>query len=255
MRKIALVTGGSRGIGFAISERLAKDGYDLSLVGMRSKDDCTASLEALRTIGASVLYIQADVSSTEGRKQIVASTLAEYGRIDLLVNNAGVAPSVRSDLLDMGEESWDRVLDTNTKSTMFLTQKVAKAMIESEKLYVKRGTIINISSCSATVSSTSRGEYCVSKAGIAMLTTLYADRLASEGIFVHEIRPGVIMTDMTSKVTEKYDKLIGQGVFPIARWGQPEDVASAVAVFASDAFTYTTGNCIDVDGGFHIRRL
>lgn len=255
MRKVALVTGGSRGIGYAISERLSKDGYNLSLVGMRSETDCLSSLEALRSYGASVLYIQADVSSTEGRVHIVSSTLAEFGRIDLLVNNAGVAPNERADLLDMGEESWDRVLDTNTKSTMFLTQLVARSMIEAEKLFVKRGTIINISSCSATVSSTNRGEYCVSKAGIAMLTTLYADRLAREGIFVHEIRPGIIMTDMTSKVTEKYDKLIELGVFPLARWGQPEDVASAVAVFASDAFTYTTGNSVDVDGGFHIRRL
>ncbi len=255
MRKVALVTGGTRGIGFAISTRLVKDGYDLSLVGMRSESDCASPLEDLRKYGGKVLYIQADVSSTKGREHIMSSTLGEYERIDLLVNNAGVAPDVRADLLDMDEKSWDRVLDTNTKSTMFLTQLVAKSMIGAKKLYVKRGTIINISSCSATVSSVSRGEYCVSKAGIAMLTTLYADRLAREDIFVHEIRPGVIMTDMTSKVTGKYDQLIAQGVFPIARWGQPEDVASAVAAFASDAFTYTTGNSIDVDGGFHIRRL
>lgn len=255
MRKIAIVTGGSRGIGFAIGKRLASDGYNLSLVGMRPAQDCSSALEELQALGAQAHYIQADVSTTEGRQKIVRESLEKFSRIDLLVNNAGVAPLQRNDLLKMTEESWDRVLDTNTKSMMFLTQLVANAMLNQPKLFLKRGTIINIGSCSATVSSVSRGEYCVSKAGIAMLTTLFADRLAQEEIFVHEIRPGVIMTDMTSAVTEKYDTLIADGVFPIARWGQPEDVASAVSVFASDAFTYTTGNSIDVDGGFHIRRL
>lgn len=255
MRKIALVTGGSRGIGLAVSKHLSIDGHDLVIVGMRSENECTPALQLLRDQGSRVLYIQADVSSSEDRIRIVTLSLAEYGRIDVLVNNAGVAPKNRTDLLEMTEASWDVVLDTNTKSTMFLTQLVAKAMIAQEKLYVKRGTIINISSCSATVSSPNRGEYCVSKAGIGMLTTLFADRLAREGIFVHEIRPGVILTDMTSTVTQKYDQLIAEGVFPIARWGKSEDVASAVAVFASDAFTYTTGNVVDVDGGFHIRRL
>ena len=162
------------------------------------------------------------------------------------MNNAGVAPLVRADLLDMSEESFDRVIGINTKGNMFLTQAVAKEMLKQEKLFKKRGTIINISSCSAEVSSTSRGEYC---------TKLYADRLASEGILVHEIRPGVIATDMTSVVTAKYDKMIEDGVFPIARWGQPEDIADAVSAFASDLFLYTTGNYIDVDGGFHIKRL
>ena len=178
-----------------------------------------------------------------------------FGRIDVLVNNAGVAPLVRADLLEMSEESFDRVMGINTKGNMFLTQLVAKEMLNQEKLFKKRGTIINISSCSAEVSSTSRGEYCVSKAGVSMLTKLYADRLAGEGILVHEIRPGVIATDMTSKVTEKYNKLIEEGAFPIARWGQAEDIADAVSAFADDHFLYTTGNYIDVDGGFHIKRL
>ena len=171
------------------------------------------------------------------------------------MNNAGVAPKVRADLLTMTEESFDYVINTNTKANMFMTQAVALQMMKQPLHGDKRGTIINISSCSAEVSSVNRGEYCVSKAGISMLTKLYADRLASDRIFVYEIRPGVIRTDMTSKVEEKYTDLIKQGVFPIARWGTPEDVAKAVRAFCSDDFCYTTGNYIDVDGGFHIRRL
>lgn len=173
----------------------------------------------------------------------------------MLVNNAGVAPKVRADLLEMTEESFDRVVGTNTKGNLFLTQAAAKQMLCQEPIGKKRGTIINISSCSAEVSSVSRGEYCVSKAGVSMLTTLFADRLAGEGILVNEIRPGVIATDMTSTVTGKYDKLIADGAFPIARWGTPEDIANAVSVFAGDDFLYTTGSYLDVDGGFHIKRL
>lgn len=253
MKKVAIVTGGSRGIGLAIVRRLIQDGYRVAVVGTRPEESAKEHFSDFPD--GTYLYIQADVSVKEDRSRIVSETCSVFGRIDLLVNNAGVAPKIRADLLEMNEESWDFVLDTNAKSNMFLTQMVAKVMIAQERLYPKRGTIINISSCSAEVSSVNRGEYCVSKAGISMLTTLYADRLASEGILVHEIRPGVIRTDMTSKVTEKYDSLIATGVFPIARWGEGEDVASAVSVFASDDFLYTTGNHIDVDGGFHIRRL
>jgi NAD(P)-dependent dehydrogenase (short-subunit alcohol dehydrogenase family) len=155
----------------------------------------------------------------------------------------------------MSEESFDRVVGTNTKGNMFLTQAVANAMIRQEPVNGRKGVIVNISSCSAVVSSTNRGEYCVSKAGVSMLTTLYADRLAPEGILVHEIRPGVIDTDMTSTVHEKYDRLLAAGEFPIARWGKPEDIANAVSLLVSEKLNYTTGNYIDVDGGFHIRRL
>jgi NAD(P)-dependent dehydrogenase (short-subunit alcohol dehydrogenase family) len=155
----------------------------------------------------------------------------------------------------MSEESYNYVMNTNTKSIMFLSQLAAKAMLSQAPKGGKRGTIINIGSCSAEVSSVNRGEYCVSKAGISMLTKLFADRLAAEGILVHEIRPGIIQTDMTAGVKEKYDRLIANGVFPIARWGKPEDIANAVSVFAADNFLYTTGNYVDVDGGFHIRRL
>ena len=255
MKKTAVITGGSRGIGFAISLRLANEGYNIAINGMRDESACRENLDIIAKTGVSCLYIQADVSSPEGRRKIIDETVNCYSRIDLLVNNAGVAPKVRADLLEMSEESWDYVIDTNLKSNMFLTQMAVEVMLKQEISGRKRGTIINISSCSADVSSINRGEYCVSKAGLSMLTKLYADRLARENIFVHEIRPGVIRTDMTAAVTEKYDRLIGEGLFPIARWGTPDDVAEAAAAFAGDNFLYTTGNVVDVDGGFHIRRL
>lgn len=255
IKKVALITGASRGIGFAIARRLGSDGFRLALVATSDIEKNRANLNILDEDKIEWFYIQADISSSSDREKIVKETLNKYGRIDVLVNNAGVAPKNRADLLEMTEESFDRVISINTKGNMFLTQKVAKVMIEQEKLFKKKGTIINISSCSAEVSSISRGEYCISKAGVSMLTTLYADRLAKEGILVHEIRPGVIATDMTEVVTDKYDKLIKDGFFPIARWGQPEDIANAVSAFADDHFLYTTGNYIDVDGGFHIKRL
>ena len=255
MKKTAIVTGASRGIGFAIARQLGNDGFNIVMVATGSKEKNIEAIKKLEEEGITVFYIQADVSKTEDRLRIVDEAVSQFNRIDVLVNNAGVAPLVRADLLDMSEESFDRVININTKSNMFLTQAVAKQMIKQDFIENRKGVIINISSCSSVVSSTSRGEYCVSKAGISMLTTLYADRLAKEGILVHEVRPGVIATDMTSTVVEKYDKLIENGVFPIARWGKPEDVAGAVSALVSDKFMYTTGNFIDVDGGFHIRRL
>ena len=255
MKKTALITGGSRGIGFAIARRLGQDGFKVAVVATRAQEKNQDNLDILTADGTEWCYIQADISSHDDRLRIVDEAIKALGRIDVLVNNAGVAPKNRADLLEMSEESFDRVVGINTKGNMFLTQAVAKAMLKQEVVGAKRGTIINISSCSAEVSSISRGEYCVSKAGVSMLTKLYADRLAKESILVHEIRPGVIATDMTSTVTEKYDRLIADGTFPIARWGQPEDIAAAVSAFASDNFLYTTGNYIDVDGGFHIRRL
>jgi NAD(P)-dependent dehydrogenase (short-subunit alcohol dehydrogenase family) len=255
MKKIAIITGGTRGIGFAVSLRLAKDGFAVALAGTREEGACRSSLDALKSLTPDVLYIRADVSRGDDRKRLVDTTLERFGALHLLVNNAGTAPRVRADLLDMTEESYDFVMNTNTKAVMFLTQLAVKRMLSQPPAGGKRGTVINIGSCSAEVSSINRGEYCVSKAGISMLTKLYGDRLAREGIFVHEIRPGIIRTDMTAGVTEKYDGLIGEGAFPIARWGTPEDVAKAVSVFAGDNFLYTTGNVVDVDGGFHIRRL
>ena len=255
MKKTALITGGTQGIGLGIASRLGQDGYQLAIASRSSQEKVRPALERLTGEGSEWVYIQADVSVHEDRLRMVRETVQAWGRIDVLVNNAGVAPLERVDLLEMTEESFDRVIGINTRGNMFLTQAVARQMIAQTMQGRKRGTIINISSCSAEVSSISRGEYCVSKAGISMLTKLYADRLAPEGILVHEVRPGVIDTPMTSAVREKYDRLIEQGVFPIARWGTPEDVAGAVSALAGDDFLYSTGDYIDVDGGFHIRRL
>ena len=206
--------------------------------------------------GGETLVVPTDISKPDDPESLMSAAMERYGRIDVLVNNAGVAPKTRTDLLEMTEESYDRVLGVNTKGSMFFTQLIAKHMIGlSMEGRVKRGTIVNVSSCSADVVSLNRGEYCVSKAGVSMLTKLYAARLAPEGILVHEVRPGVIATDMTTTVQEKYDRLIAQGAFPIARWGTAEDVANAVSLLCSDQLAYTTGNYLDVDGGFHIRVL
>lgn len=255
MKKTAIVTGGSRGIGYAISTQLGLDGYNIVIMSSNTEDRYRENLDKLKEKGIEYLYVQGDIAKQEDRQHCVEEAVAKFGGIDVLVNNAGVGPLVRSDLLEMTEESFDRVVGINTKGNMFMTQTVAKQMLKQEVKGRKRGVIVNISSCSAVVSSTSRGEYCVSKAGVSMLTTLYADRLADDQIFVYEVRPGVIYTDMTSSVREKYNKLIEDGVFPIKRWGMPEDIAGAVSAFCSDKFLYTTGNYIDVDGGFHIMRL
>ena len=255
MKKTAIVTGGSRGIGLAIVKRLLRDGYQVLMTASGSANKYAETLKSLEEAGTPVVYAQADVSKADDRVGILQACLSAYGRVELLVNNAGVAPLERKDILEMSEESFDRVVGINTKGLLFLSQLVANQMLRQEKVFEKRGTIINITSCSAVVSSPNRGEYCISKAAASMVSTLFADRLANEGILVYEVRPGVIATDMTSKVEEKYNKLIEQGAFPIARWGQPEDVANAVAAFAGDDFLYTTGNYIDVDGAFHIKRL
>lgn len=255
MKKTAIVTGSSRGIGFAIARQLGLDGCNIVMVATGAQAKNQAALDTLQQLGIPCIYVQANIGEHDDRLRIVDAAMQAFGRIDILVNNAGVAPTTRADLLEMTEESFDRVVGVNTRGNMFLTQAVARQMIRQEPLEGRKGVIVNVSSCSAVVSSTNRGEYCVSKAGVSMLTTLYADRLASEGILVHEVRPGVIATDMTSKVQEKYDGLIRQGAFPIARWGTPQDVANAVSALCSDKFLYTTGDYIDVDGGFHIQRL
>ena len=255
MKKTAIVTGASRGIGYAIARQLGLDGCQVVILATGPQERYQEAFDKLSEEGIDWYYVQGSIDSSEDRERLVKETVEHYGRIDILVNNAGVAPKERKDLLEMSQESFDRVLGINTKGTMFLTQLAAKQMIQQEKIFACKGHIVNISSCSAEVSSVSRGEYCISKAAVSMLTTLYADRLAAEEIIVNEVRPGVIASDMTSVVTEKYDKLIAEGVFPIARWGQPEDVANVVSMFCSDKVSYTTGNYIDVDGGFHIKKL
>lgn len=255
MKKTAIVTGGSRGIGFGIVRQLGMDGYNIAILDVNDPEDYRKNLEELEQMGIDYLYVQGSTTLQEDREIFLKKVIEKYGEIDVLVNNAGVAPKVRQDLLEMTEESFDYVVGTNTKGTMFMTQLVAKQMLKQEVKGRRRGVIVNISSSSVTVSSINRGEYCVSKAGVAMLTTLYADRLAAEDIQVYEIRPGVIETDMTKVVHKKYSDLIAQGVFPIARWGTSQDIADAVSAFCSEKFIYSTGNYIDIDGGFHIKKL
>lgn len=245
MRKTALVTGAAGGIGFATVKRLLAEG--IAVVGM----DILPQMP--QTPDGEFTYVSGDLSKTADRARVVETALDAYGRIDILVNVAGVAPRVRADLLEMTEESYDFVMNINTKGTLFLTQAVANRMIQNDGDY--KGTIVNISSMSAYTSSTNRGEYCISKAGVSMITTLFADRLAAYGIPVNEIRPGIIATGMTATVQEKYDRLIDGGLLPIKRWGRPEDIAAAVWTLCSGALPYVTGQSIDVDGGFHIQRL
>lgn len=255
MKKTAVITGGSRGIGYAIARQLGLDGFQVVILATGEQEKYAQALDALTREGIVWHYVQGSVDRREDRERLIREAVDRFGRIDVLVNNAGVAPLKRMDLLEMTEESFDRVMGINTRGTLFLTQLAARQMLCQEMLGKKRGTIVNVGSCSAEVSSTQRGEYCISKAGVAMITSLFADRLAPEGILVHEVRPGVIATDMTGAVKEKYDAMIDSGVFPIARWGTPQDVADAVSVFCSDKILYSTGGYLDVDGGFHIRRL
>lgn len=254
-KRIALVTGGSRGIGLAIARNLGRDGFSVAIVATRPAEHYPESLEMIESDGFSYRWFAGNVGDTEDRKRIVNEVISEFGAIHVLVNNAGVSPLTRDDLLQMQEKSWDRVLDINLKGNMFMTQLVALQMMTQDPINGKRGTIINISSVSAEVVSTNRGEYCVSKAGISMLTQLFAARLGSEGILVNEVRPGIIKTEMTSTVSKKYDALIEKGLCPISRWGYPEDIARVVSSLCSDSFNYTTGTCIFVDGGMHIPQL
>jgi len=262
-RPVAIVTGASRGIGKAIAKELASLGYDLvvshfDFTPEGEPDDSFAcrTQKEIEELGGRCEIVRGDVSSAEDRAKLVDLDKSEFGRCDFLVNNAGVAPAKRADLLEASEESFDRVMGINLKGPYFLTQLVANWMIEQKKKHPDRKlTIVNIGSVSAYTSSTARGEYCVSKAGIAMMTKLYADRLAEYGIGVFEIRPGIIATDMTNVVKDKYDKLIAEGLTPIKRWGQPEDVAKAVGAIAQGRLDFSTGQVIDVDGGFHLRRL
>lgn len=256
MKKTALITGGSRGIGLGIARSLAKAGFDLAINGVREETAVQGALEELRELGADVLYCRGDVGDPAARGFILGQIRDHFGRLNVLVNNAGVAPKERKDILEATEESFDYVLGTNLKSSYFLSQAAANWMIEQkgqDKSF--EGTIINVSSISATVVSTNRGEYCVAKAGMSMATQLFAARLGEYNIPVYEVRPGVIATDMTAKVTEKYDKLIADGLMVQPRWGLPDDVGKAVAALSTGSFPYSTGQVIMVDGGMNIPRL
>ncbi len=253
---VALVTGGGRGIGRAIAVGLAAIGYDIVVNYHSDADSAEEVRQHVEATGRQCATVQADVSSRDDRGRLIECVRATFGRLDVLVNNAGVAPLKRTDLLEADEDSFDRVMETNLKGPYFLTQRAAVWMIEQRKSHPERKLrIINIGSVSAYASSPSRGEYCISKAGIGMMTRLYADRLAEFGIGVYEIRPGIIRTDMTRAVQEKYDAMIAEGLTPIRRWGTPEDAAQAVCAVAEGRLDYSTGQVIDVDGGFHLRRL
>jgi NAD(P)-dependent dehydrogenase (short-subunit alcohol dehydrogenase family) len=255
----ALVTGASRGIGRGIAIELAKAGGRIAINYAGNAEAAGEALELVRAAGGDGFIVQGDVASAADRERVIAETVRHFGRIDLLVNNAGVAPTVRADLLDAGEESFDRLFAINLKGPFFLSQLAAKQMMgQTPDAEGFRGRIVNVTSISVYTASINRGDYCMVKAGLAMMTKLFADRLASDGINVYEIRPGVIATDMTGGVKTKYDKLIledERGITPIRRWGKPEDIGRAVRAIAEDRFPFSTGACFDVDGGFHLQRL
>jgi NAD(P)-dependent dehydrogenase (short-subunit alcohol dehydrogenase family) len=284
-RPVAIVTGASRGIGKAIALELARLGYDL--VVNRVQPAVPETKAEAEELGARCEFVQGDIGKAKDRNRLVETTKSKFGRCDMLVNNAGAAPLKRLDILDATEESFDRVIGMNLRGPYFLTQQVANWMVEQRREHPRTNLaasaraspggrpfplarpnlseceqigagalrIVNIGSISAYTSSPSRGEYCISKAGMRMMTMLYADRLAEYNIGVFEICPGIIATDMTSAAKDKYDKLIAEGLTPIRRWGRPQDVAAAVGAIAEGRLDFSTGCAIDVDGGFHLRRL
>lgn len=256
MRKVALVTGSSRGIGYGICRQLAQEEYQLAVCGQRPEAEVSEAISALRGAGATVRYVQADVAKGDDRRRLLAETGEHFGGLHLLVNNAGIAPEKRADILEASEESFDRVMEVNLKGPYFLIQAATRWMIrQKEKDADYQGCVVNISSISATVASPSRGEYCVSKAGLSMATRLWAVRLGEYGIPVYEVRPGIITTDMTAAVRERYQKLIDGGLTIQPRWGLPEDVGRAVAMLARGDLAYSTGQVIMVDGGMTVQRL
>lgn len=255
-KPVALITGGSRGIGFGCARALASRGFNITINGMRDEAQVREPMESLQSLGAQVLYVQGDIGSAPARTAIIERVKEKFGSLNVLVNNAGVAPKERADILDASEESYDYVMDTNLKGPYFLTQAAANWMVDQKKHHPNQFfTIINVGSISATVASINRGEYCLSKAGVAMLSSLFAARLGEYDIPVYEVRPGVTKTDMTSSVTEKYDKLISEGLCVTPRWGEPDDTGKAVASLASGDFPYSTGQVILVDGGLTLPRL
>lgn len=247
--KTAIITGGSRGIGYGIAEALAAEKWNLAICARQESSDAAENLMK-KFPGITARYYKCDVSDHSDRENLIASVLRDFGSFEALVNNAGVAPQVRADLLEMTEESFDRVMNINLKGPFFLSQSAANIFAAK-----KSGTIVNIGSCSATVASISRGEYCISKAGIGMMTKLFAVKMAEYGVNVYEIRPGVISSDMTSTVKAKYDKLIAEGLTLQPRWGEPGDIGKAVAMLLRGDLAYSTGTVIDIGGGMEIARL
>ncbi|MFC2125251.1 3-ketoacyl-ACP reductase [Bacteroidota bacterium] len=256
MKKVALITGGTRGIGLGIAKYLAKEGIDLALNGVREESRVESVLEELRKTGTDVIYCQGDISDMSSRHKIITSVYDHFGRLNILVNNAGVAPKERKDILEASEDSFEYVIKTNLQGPYFLSQSVANWMVEQAAVDSSfNGCIINVSSISATVVSVTRGEYCIAKAGLSMATQLFAARLGEFNIPVYEVRPGITETDMTSAVKEKYNKLIDEGLTVQKRWGFPGDVGKAIAALVRGDFPYSTGQVIMIDGGLTMQRL
>ena len=255
-KRVALITGGTRGIGFGVASALGREGFNLCVCGLRSAEAAEESLAKLRATGAEVLYVRADIGSKADRTALLQAVEAHYGTLHVLVNNAGVAPEVRTDILEATEESFERLMRINLQGPYFLTQAAANWMIRQKKNDPSHsGCVINVTSISAEAASINRGDYCVSKAGLGMATKLFATRLGEFGIPVYEIRPGIIATDMTAGVTSKYDALIANGLLVEPRWGRPEDVGRAAAMLARGDLPYGTGTVLHVDGGLNLSRL
>jgi 3-oxoacyl-[acyl-carrier protein] reductase len=255
-RPVALVTGGTRGIGRGCSEALAREGYDLAVCGLRPREEAADALAALRAAGAEALYVQADIGEDDAADRLLAAARSRFGSLDVLVNNAGVAPRERADILEASRESFDRLMRINLRGPYFLTQAVARVMLGQGPADAgRRRSIVFVTSVSASVVSTDRGEYCISKAGLSMAGQLWAARLAEHGIMVYEVRPGIVRTDMTAGVTAKYDALFAQGLALQKRWGTPEEVGRAVAMLVRGDLPYSTGQVISVDGGMTVQRL
>jgi 3-oxoacyl-[acyl-carrier protein] reductase len=256
-KPVAVITGASRGIGRAVAIALASEGYDIAAIGRSVDSEGMENLaQEVEKIGAQFYPIGLDISCTDCQIEVVANILERYGRIDILVNNAGVAPLERNDVLEMLEESYDRVMNINLRGPLFFAQKVAKEMIWLKQQIIDyKPVIVFITSVSAVLSSTNRSEYCVSKAGLSMVSTVFADRLSREGILVYEVRPGVIKTDMTAKIKDKYERLINEGLVPQKRWGLPSEIGKAVASMARDDWSFSTGMIFEISGGLNIHKL
>jgi 3-oxoacyl-[acyl-carrier protein] reductase len=256
-KPVAVITGASRGIGRSVAISLAAEGYDIAAIARAVNSEGMEILEAaVEKSGAQFFPVGLDISCTDCHKEVVTNIMDRYGRIDILVNNAGVAPLQRNDVLEMTEESYDRVMNINLKGPVFLAQKIAREMIWlKEKIACYRPVIVFITSVSSKMSSVNRAEYCISKAGLSMASTVFADKLSSDGILVYEIRPGIISTDMTTRIRDKYDRLISDGLVPQKRWGLPEDIGKAVASISRGDWEFSTGMVFEISGGLNIQKL
>lgn len=258
---VVLVTGASRGLGRGIAQALAREGMSVAVhfaSNRAAADETVAECQkSARHAGQRFAAVGGNIGDSADRARIVVETVAAFGQIDALVNNAGIAPRVRADIVDATEESFDEVIGINLKGPYFLSQAVVRTWLERPGAARLPGgyKLIFVSSISAYLASVNRGEYCISKAGLAMATKLWASRLATEGVQVFEIRPGIMATDMTAGVKEKYDKLIAEGLVPQKRWGQGDDVGRAVTTLLDGSFPFSTGDVFNVDGGMHLQRL